>query len=75
LIDRTVSVTGTVARCATQRRRSGLALALVCVAQFIDMLGVTIVVVALPSIGAQLQADAGEVQWVVASTRSCSAAF
>ena len=29
------------------------------------MLGVTIVVVALPSIGAALHAEAGEVQWVV----------
>lgn len=50
---------------ATHRRRSRLALALVCIAQFIDVLGVTIVVVALPSIGTGLQAEAGEVQWVV----------
>jgi EmrB/QacA subfamily drug resistance transporter len=49
----------------TPRNRIRLALALVCVAQFIDVLGVTIVVVALPSIATGLQAEAGEVQWVV----------
>jgi EmrB/QacA subfamily drug resistance transporter len=54
-----------VARSATHKRRSRLALALVCVAQFIDVLGVTIVVVALPSIGAGLHAEAGDLQWVM----------
>jgi EmrB/QacA subfamily drug resistance transporter len=54
-----------VARPATNRTQRRSALALLCVAQFIDVLGVTIVVVALPSIGAAIGADAGEVQWVV----------
>jgi MFS family permease len=41
------------------------ALALLCVAQFIDVLGVTVVVVALPSIGSDLGFANENLQWVV----------
>ncbi|MDX6676107.1 MAG: hypothetical protein QOE31_159 [Solirubrobacteraceae bacterium] len=40
-------------------------LALLCVAQFIDVLGVTVAVVALPSIGRDLGASASTAQWVI----------
>lgn len=42
-----------------------LALALLCVAQFIDVLGVTVVVVALPSIRRELGFAGEDLQWVV----------
>jgi MFS family permease len=41
------------------------ALALLCVAQFIDVLGVTVVVVALPSIRRELGFATADLQWVV----------
>jgi EmrB/QacA subfamily drug resistance transporter len=40
-------------------------LALVCVAQFVDVLDVNAVVVALPAIGRSFHLPAGELQWVV----------
>src|SRR3954454_16256716 len=43
-----------------------MALALLCVAQFVVVLDVTIVAVALPTIGADLGMAASELQWVIA---------
>ena len=40
-----------------------------CVGYFLVLLDVTIVTVALPSIGADLGADVGDLQWVVTATR------
>ncbi|HEX5116503.1 MAG TPA: MFS transporter [Pseudonocardiaceae bacterium] len=40
-------------------------LAVLCVAQFVDVLGVTIAVVALPALGNRFQAPQSELQWVV----------
>jgi MFS family permease len=50
-------------------------LALVCVAQFIDVLGVTAVVVALPSIGPDLRGGAEALQWVVSVYALCFGGF
>jgi EmrB/QacA subfamily drug resistance transporter len=52
-------------------RRRRLALALVCSAQFVDVLGVTIVVVALPSIRGDLGLSEGHLQWVVSIYALC----
>lgn len=46
-------------------RRRGLALALLCTAQFVDVLDVNVVLVALPRIGAEFDARPTAVQWVV----------
>src|SRR4051794_32252758 len=43
-----------------------MALALLCIAQFVVVLDVTIVAVALPTIGADLGMPPGELQWVIA---------
>jgi EmrB/QacA subfamily drug resistance transporter len=48
-------------------RRGAATLALLCVAQFVDVLGVTIVVVALPSIQRELGFSAAGLQWVVST--------
>jgi EmrB/QacA subfamily drug resistance transporter len=49
----------------TSPAAGGLALALLCVAQFIDVLGVTVVIVALPSIQRELGFAGQDLQWVV----------
>ena len=56
-----------VAESGTRRGRSGLgsALAVLCTAQFVDVMGVTVVVVALPTMRADLDATASQVQLVV----------
>src|SRR5215203_5845982 len=46
-------------------RRRWSALDLICVAQFVDVLDVNSVVVALPTIGGELGYAAGDLQWVV----------
>jgi EmrB/QacA subfamily drug resistance transporter len=51
------------------------ALALLCVAQFIDVLGVTIVIVALPAIGRDLGLAEQELQWVVSIYALCFGGF
>lgn len=45
----------------------GAALALLCVAQFVNVLGVTVVIVALPAIGASLGLAGADLQWVVSA--------
>jgi EmrB/QacA subfamily drug resistance transporter len=65
--------TEAVSEPGTPRPRA--ALALLCVAQFIDVLGVTIVVVALPSIQRDLGLAAGELQWVVSVYALCFGGF
>jgi MFS family permease len=50
-------------------------LALLCVAQFIDVLGVTIVVVALPSLKHELGLGTEAVQWVVSMYALCFGGF
>lgn len=45
--------------------RKRLALALLCVAQFVDVLGLNAATVALPVIGRELGFDPGNLQWVV----------
>jgi MFS family permease len=45
--------------------RAGTALAVLCAAQFVDVMGVTVVVVALPAIRGGLDATPGQVQLVV----------
>jgi MFS family permease len=47
--------------------RSGTALAVLCAAQFVDVMGVTVVVVALPAIRGGLDATPGQVQLVVST--------
>ena len=49
----------------TDRRRLGLALALLAAAQFVVVLDASIVNVALPSIGRDLGFDQGDLSWVV----------
>jgi MFS family permease len=48
-------------------RRGTAVLALLCVAQFVDVLGVTIVVVALPSVQRDLGFSPAGLQWVVST--------
>lgn len=55
------------------RRRA--ALALLCVAQFIDVLGVTIVIVALPAIGRDLGLAEHDLQWVASIYALCFGGF
>ena len=45
--------------------RSAFAVALVCVAQFVIVLDVTVVTSALPALGRELGFDADDLQWVV----------
>ena len=45
----------------------GIALALLCVAQFVNVLGVTVVIVALPAIGKSLGFTGANLQWVVSA--------
>jgi EmrB/QacA subfamily drug resistance transporter len=47
--------------------RNGAALALLCVAQFVDVLDVNAVVVALPSIGEDLGFSQANLQWVISA--------
>lgn len=56
-------------------RRPGLTLALLCVAQFVDVMGVTIAVVALPSIQRNLGFTNADVQWVVSAYALVFAGF
>jgi EmrB/QacA subfamily drug resistance transporter len=56
-------------------QRPRATLALLCVAQFVDVLGVTVVVVALPVIGSELSMSAGSVQWVVSAYALCFGGF
>jgi EmrB/QacA subfamily drug resistance transporter len=51
------------------------ALALLCAAQFVDVLGVTVVVVALPSIGAELGLTGSGLGWVVSIYALCFGGF
>lgn len=46
---------------------SGTALALLCIAQFVNVLGVTVVIVALPAIGGSLGLAGADLQWVVSA--------
>lgn len=48
------------------RRAAGL-LALVCTAQFVDVLGVTVLIVALPTIQHQLRLTSADLSWIAAS--------
>ncbi|MCW3064991.1 MAG: major facilitator superfamily 1, partial [Solirubrobacterales bacterium] len=57
---------------ATYRPRPWSVLALLCVAQFMVILDITIVNVALPSIGAALHFAAADLQWVVTAYVICS---
>jgi EmrB/QacA subfamily drug resistance transporter len=50
-----------------ERSRAWSTLALLCVAQFVDVLDVNAVVVALPVIGREFGLASGELQWVVTS--------
>jgi EmrB/QacA subfamily drug resistance transporter len=50
---------------SSRRGRDGLVLAIACVAQFMVVLDVSIVTVALPSIGRELHYTASGLQWVV----------
>jgi MFS family permease len=59
----------------TQRARRRAALALLCVAQFIDVLGVTIVIVALPAIGRDLGLAEHDLQWVASIYALCFGGF
>src|SRR4028118_886921 len=51
----------------TRVRRKGAALALLCVAQFVDVLDVNAVIVALHSIGQDLGFSQAGLQWVVSA--------
>src|SRR4028118_570478 len=51
----------------TRVRRKGAALALLCVAQFVDVLDVNAVIVALHSIGEDLGFSQAGLQWVVSA--------
>jgi EmrB/QacA subfamily drug resistance transporter len=63
------------ARTGTHAGRRRAALALLCVVQFIDVLGVTIVIVALPTIGHDLGLAEGDLQWVVSIYALCFGGF
>ena len=52
---------------STRARSSGLALAVLCLAQFIVALDYSIIYVALPSIGAELNLNSALLQWVVSA--------
>jgi MFS family permease len=51
----------------TRTTRPGTALAVLCTAQFVDVMGVTVVVVALPTMRGDLQASPAQVQLVVSA--------
>ena len=51
----------------SREARRGPALALLCVAQFVNVLDVTVVLVALPSIGRVLGLPQEDLQWVVSA--------
>jgi EmrB/QacA subfamily drug resistance transporter len=55
--------------------RRWAAVALLCVAQFVDVLGVTIVIVALPAIGRALGLAEQDLQWVVSIYALCFGGF
>lgn len=52
---------------ASRTPAPALALAVLCVAQFVDVLGVTVVIVALPAIAQDLEAQRTATQWVVSA--------
>jgi MFS family permease len=65
-------MTGTTVQATGARSgRRWAALALLCVAQFIDVLGVTIVIVALPAIGRDLGLAEHELHWVASIYALC----
>lgn len=47
--------------------RQGMALTLLCIAEFVNVLGVTVVIVALPAMGASLGLTDADLQWVVSA--------
>jgi MFS family permease len=59
----------------TGRTRRWAALALLCVVQFVDVLGVTIVIVALPTIGRDLGLAEQDLQWVASIYALCFGGF
>ena len=59
----------------TRSCRRWAALALLCVAQFVDVLGVTIVIVALPAIGRDLGLAERDLQWVASIYALCFGGF
>src|SRR6266536_1458348 len=59
----------------SRRTRRWPALALLCVAQFVDVLGVTIVIVALPVIGRDLGLAEQSLQWVASIYALCFGGF
>lgn len=59
----------------TRSGRRWAALALLCVAQFVDVLGVTIVIVALPAIGRDLGLAEQDLQWVASIYALCFGGF
>jgi EmrB/QacA subfamily drug resistance transporter len=63
------------ARMGVRGTRRWAALGLLCVAQFVDVLGVTIVIVALPSIGRDLGLPEAQLQWVTSSYALCFGGF
>jgi EmrB/QacA subfamily drug resistance transporter len=65
-------MTATPRHSSHPERRSWAALALLCVAQFMVVLDITIVNVALPSIGRALDFAPSDLQWVVTSYVICS---
>src|SRR6266496_6731972 len=71
---RDLYVTG-VQTCALPISRRWPALALLCVAQFVDVLGVTIVIVALPVIGRDLGLAEQSLQWVASIYALCFGGF
>jgi MFS family permease len=63
------------ARTGTHAVRRRAALALLCVVQFVDVLGVTIVIVALPTIGHDLGLAERDLQWVASIYALCFGGF
>src|SRR6266540_3988999 len=59
----------------TRGGRRWAALALLCVAQFVDVLGVTIVIVALPAIGRDLGLAEQDLHWVASIYALCFGGF
>jgi EmrB/QacA subfamily drug resistance transporter len=65
----------TVQATGARSGRRWAALALLCVVQFVDVLGVTIVIVALPAIGHDLGLAGQDLQWVVSMYALCFGGF
>ena len=69
-----MNVLATTAPAAAQARRRWIVLAVIVAAQFMVVLDVAIVNVALPTIKTDLHFSQESLQWVVTAIRSCSAA-